>query len=183
MNVALTRFHILMASATLLGGGSIAFGWLVSTADEMPFLKPAQRATPPIIPKMPAQKLTSDFKAIVERPLFSQTRRPSPPPEPAPPAIAAKQEAPAAPLAATLIGILISPDIRSAVLRMADGKNVTIMEGDSVDGWKLSEVLPDIARFKHVTTTIELSFPVLQQSPAKIAQPSILAATPVRRRQ
>jgi hypothetical protein len=181
--VTLTRFHLLMAAATLLGGGSIAFGWFVSVPDEMPRLMPAQRATPPIIPKMPPQKLAPDFKAIVERPLFSQTRRPSPPPAPTPSVIVAKQDAPPAPLVATLIGIVISPDIRSAVLRMGDGKNITITEGDSVDGWKLSEVLPDTARFKHVATTIELSFPVLPKNVANVTRPSALAATPVRRRQ
>jgi hypothetical protein len=181
MKAAFTRMHIIMVAATTLLGGSITFGWLASRKDEAPSLQPAERAAPLAVPNMPTQKLASGFEAIVKRPLFSQTRRPSPPPEPAPPPISASQEPPAAPLAATLIGIVISPDMRSAVLRMADGKNVAVAEGDSVDGWKLSEVMPDAARFKHVATTIELSFPV-PQPPANPTRSSGPPAPLVRRR-
>jgi type II secretory pathway component PulC len=167
--------------ASALTGGAIAFGWLAFAENEAPFLKPAAQATPLVVPKMPPRRATSDFEAIVKRPLFSETRRPSSPPEPAPTPIPSKQEAPAVPLAATLIGIVISPDTRTAVLRMGDGKNVTVAEGESVDGWKLSQVMPEAVRFQHVATTIELSFPI-PQPPTNPTRSSALPVAPVRRR-
>ena len=159
----------------------MVFGWLAPGEDEAPLLKPAQHAARPTIPEMPSQKLAPAFEAIAKRPLFSQSRRPSPPPEPTPPPVAAKQEPPTAQLGATLMGIVISPDVRSAILRMTDGKNVAVVEGDSIDGWKLSEVMPDGARFKNVAATIELSFPVSQAS-ANPTRPLGLSGAPVRRR-
>lgn len=180
MRIVFPRMQVFMI-ASALAGGSAAFGWLASAEKETPFSKPEPPATPLVLPKMPPKRVAYDFEAIVKRPLFSETRRPSPPPELAPTPIPAKPEASAAPLAATLIGIVISPDMRTAVLRMADGKNVTVSEGDSVDGWKLSQVMPDVARFQHVARTIELSFPVPQPSTTP-TRSSALPAAPVRRR-
>jgi len=109
---------------------------------------------------MPSRTLASNFEAIAERPLFSQTRRPAPP-KPPPAATEIKQEPPP-PLAATLLGIVISPSARSAVVRLTRGKTVTVAEGEFVDGWELKRVMPDLARFQYKTATAELSFPIHQ---------------------
>lgn len=179
MKIAFRGVHIFTATSALCG--SMALAWLAFAESESPPLKHRARAASIAIPKIPTRQLAADFEAIVRRPLFSPTRKPSPLPEAAPQPIPARQEPPPTPLVATLIGIVISPDVRSAVLRMSDGKNITIAEGESVDGWKLSEVMPDAARFKHVAATVELSFPVSQPH-VNPTRSSALSAAPVRRR-
>jgi hypothetical protein len=180
MTISRNKKLILMF-ALAVSCGSSAFAWFAFPEGDASLPQPAPRLAPPALPRMPSRTLASNFDAIARRPLFAQTRKPSPPPEAAPQPVPAKPEVPTIPLAATLIGIVMSPDLRSAVLRMPNGKNITVAEGDSVDGWKLSEVLPDAARFKNVAATVELSFPVSPPS-ANSTRSSALPAVPVRRR-
>lgn len=175
---------IRLAVFTLAGGfGAIALGWAVSANTEAlaPTFPP--KASAAILPQMPSRKLTSNFEAIVERPLFSQTRRPTPPKlAAAEPQAQASPALPPPPLAATLLGIIISPDVKSAVVRMSSGKSVTVIEGGSIDGWELKRIEPDLAQFRYNDAYLELSFPVHQTSPSQIARTGA-PGTLVRRRQ
>lgn len=122
------------------------------------------------------------FATIVERPLFSPSRRPAQPPPPQPAASAAKvQQAPPPALSATLVGVFISPGAGSAIVRLANGKSSSLSEGETVDGWVLKRVTPDLAQFTDGTRTVELTFPVHDASAAGASTPATPGA-PVRRR-
>lgn len=169
---------------TLAGGfGAITLGWAVSANTETPASTLPPMTSAALLPQMPFRTLTSNFDAIVERPLFSQARRPTPPkPPPSEPQPQAAPASPPPPLAATLLGIIISPGMKSAVIRLSNGKSVTVIEGDSIDGWELKQVEPDLAQFRYNGASVELSFPIHQTSPAQVARTTAPGAL-VRRRQ
>lgn len=175
---------IRVAVFTLAGGiGAVTLGWTVSANTETrASILPLQTSARPL-PQMPSRKPTSNFDAIVERPLFSPTRRPTPPKQAAakPQALTAPAPPPP-PLAATLLGIIIAPDVRSAVVRMSSGRSVTVVEGGSIEGWELKRVEPEYAQFRYNDAYLELSFPVHQASPGQIAR-AAAPGTLVRRRQ
>jgi hypothetical protein len=105
----------------------------------------------------------SAFAGIVERPLFAPTRRPLPQSPPVAAIVEAKPPAVSTPtLSAALVGVLISPDGRFAVLRWPDGKSTTVAEGAAVDGWLLKQVMPDRALFISGSTSAEVTFPTYQ---------------------
>jgi hypothetical protein len=125
----------------------------------------------------------SEFAAVVEHPLFASTRRPLPPSPPAAAAVETKPTPIKTPtLLAALVGVLISPDGRFAVLHWPDGKNTTVAEGTAVEGWLLKQVLPDRALFVSGSTSAEVTFPTYQalRTVATVAGHS---APPIRRRQ
>jgi general secretion pathway protein N len=164
MNVGRPRPVRIVALTLTLVSGAIAFTWMISAEDEAPAAVPPA-ASLPTAPKMPSRELGSEFREISQRPLFSRSRLPAPPklPEPAPASTPAQHE-PAPTFSVTLAGVLISPDRRSAVVRLASGKTTTVAEGETVDGWKLERVAPDLALFRYRAATVELSFPVHQAS-------------------
>lgn len=174
----------LRAVLALAGGlSAITLGWAVSANPEMPASSLPPRTGETLLPQMPLRNLASEFQAIVERPLFSQSRRPTPPKiAAAEPKIQAASVPPPPPFGGTLIGIIISPDFKSAVVRLSSGKSVTVAEGGSIDGWELKRVEPDLAQFQHKDVNLDLSFPVHQTSPAQVARTAAPGAL-VRRRQ
>jgi hypothetical protein len=180
MNVVLTRSMRIAVSVFTLVIGAMVLGWAVSADSETPALPVFPPAVLSPVPKMPSRTLASNFEAIVERPLFSQTRKPAPP-KPPPAAAEIKQEPPPPPLAGTLLGIVISPSVRSAVVRLTGGKTVTVAEGEFVDGWELKRVMPDLAQFQNNAATVELSFPI-HQALASQANPSAAQGALVRRK-
>jgi hypothetical protein len=125
------------------------------------------------------------FAAIAQRPLFLPGRRPEPEPASPPPAPPAPAQ-PAAPpaLSATLVGVLISPTGRSAILRLGDGKSATVPEGGTVQGWTLKQVSPDRVSFVSGSTSIDLAFPTHQAAPTTpgAAFEQSVAAVAARRR-
>ena len=86
-------------------------------------------ALPPVI----------EFSETVERPLFMETRRPSPPPLPGPPA---KSEPPA-PVSIQLMGVIESPKGRLALIAEAKGKYRRLRLKDAIDGWEVTEIRDD----------------------------------------
>ncbi|MDH2352290.1 hypothetical protein QCM80_16765 [Bradyrhizobium sp. SSUT112] len=168
----------------LAGGlGAITLGWAVSANTETPASPLLPGSSAAVFPQMPSRNLTSNFEAIVERPLFLQTRRPTPPKRPAAePQAQTSPIPPPPPLAATLLGIIISPDVKSAVIRLSSGKSVTVIEGGSIDGWELKRIEPDLAQFRYRDANLELSFPIHQSSPSQVARTAPPGAL-VRRRQ
>jgi hypothetical protein len=81
----------------------------------------------------------SAFSAVVDRPLFSRSRRPAPPERAV--ATEAKPGDNASPF--VLSGVLIAGTSRVAFLRpVAEPKTLRVLEGETVDGWKIEKILP-----------------------------------------
>ena len=81
------------------------------------------------------------YDTIEERPLFVEGRRPpsEEPEEPEEVAVVANINPPSM----TLLGVLITPDGRFALVRTQQPPEVKrLHEGDLVDGWKLAEIAP-----------------------------------------
>jgi hypothetical protein len=78
----------------------------------------------------------ASLAATLERPLFTPARRPSPAPAAA--AASADAESPASQLVAVAIG----PDRSAAILRLTSGKTTVLLQGEQIDGWVLTRVLP-----------------------------------------
>jgi general secretion pathway protein N len=89
-----------------------------------------------------AQSL-EQLSTILDRPLFSPTRRPPAPP-PAPPPIVQAAEPPAPPPPPpnlVLFGVVMDGEGARAVVRSgADKKLVRAQIGDEIDGWKVSQI-------------------------------------------
>jgi general secretion pathway protein N len=79
------------------------------------------------------------FAQLAERPLFMETRRPSPP---LPPGPVAKSEPPP-PVTFKLMGVLETPEGRMALIADAKGKYKRIKSKDMVEGWEVSAIQPD----------------------------------------
>ena len=93
----------------------------------------------PLLPD-PAAADTRRFVALLERPLFSPTRRP-PPPVP-------KEDAPAtdALAAARLLGLFEGSKDGGVIVQIG-GKPRRVRLNEDVDGWKLTAVQPRAATF------------------------------------
>jgi len=88
------------------------------------------------------------FASITDRPLFSQSRRPSP-------------QGPDDSLGPwssfVLAGIIISPTSREAlILHGKPPTVVSVQEGQDIDGWLITSILPDRVVFRGGTTEHEL---------------------------
>lgn len=88
-----------------------------------------------------AQSL-EQLSAIVDRPLFSPSRRPpAPPPEPAPVAQAPEPPPPPPPPNLVLFGVVMDGESARAVVRAgADKRMIRAQIGDEIDGWKVSQI-------------------------------------------
>ena len=90
----------------------------------------------PTLPS-PAASDTASFVGMLERPLFSASRRPPPPPPP-PPAVVA--EAPPDNLStAKLTGIFNGGGLSGVIIRIAD-KDKRVQLNQSLDGWTLKSI-------------------------------------------
>ena len=77
-----------------------------------------------------------DFYAILERPIFSPSRRP--------PAIEALEAPPDSDVTFTLKGIMIDEDVRIALFRAKSNKKILrLREGDKIEGWTLVRIERD----------------------------------------
>ncbi|MDJ0739729.1 MAG: hypothetical protein QNJ91_08425 [Gammaproteobacteria bacterium] len=99
---------------------------------------------------LPMPPLAS-FSEIVERPLFVQTRRPAPAPEPG------QQQVRATPGNFKLEGTALSPDGDVAVLRNTRTSEMhRVLVGQSIDGWKLDVVEPGHAALSQGAQKLQL---------------------------
>ncbi|MEN9680713.1 MAG: hypothetical protein RLZZ627_606 [Pseudomonadota bacterium] len=80
-----------------------------------------------------------EFSETVERPLFMETRRPSPPAPPGPP----PRSEPPAPVTFQLMGVIESPKGRLALIAEAKGKYRRLHLKDAIDGWEVTEIRDD----------------------------------------
>jgi len=100
--------------------------------------RPAAAPSNPVAAQSLAQLST-----ILDRPLFSPSRRPpTPPPAPAPIVQAAEPPAPPPPPPnLVLFGVVMDGEGARAVVRAgADKKLVRAQIGDEIDGWKVSQI-------------------------------------------
>ena len=95
----------------------------------------------------------SQFAQLVERPLFMETRRPSPPLPPGPPA---KTEPPA-PVTFKLMGVLETPEGRMALIADAKGKYKRFKLNELVDGWEIASIKPDRLILQNAGTNEDLA--------------------------
>lgn len=157
----------LVASAGMVALAATVVGWLA--ADGESALAPIPQRLGSLSQQLPATRLApaSSYAAVSERPLFAPSRRPQ---TQAPLVVAEpEQRPPPAPpptLPVTLVGILISPEGRFAVLRWPNGRSATLEEGGVVEGWTLRRVLPDRASFFMGAASTELTFSAHQAPPA-----------------
>jgi hypothetical protein len=108
------------------------------------------------------------FAVIVERPLFSPTRRPAPPqaavaqaeaePEEPPPEAGPPADVEPPPVVDfTLVGVVIAGSERYALVeRHEDGRVVQVPEGGGVGGWFAVRIDPDRAVFRQGAVEEEL---------------------------
>ena len=95
----------------------------------------------PLLPE-PARVPTSRFMALLERPLFSETRRPPPPPPPAPPV-------PVDVLSNAQLSAIYAGEQLTGVIINVNGKNRRVRLNESVDGWVLRSVQERVATFDY----------------------------------
>ncbi len=170
---ALSAFNLVLAA--LCGG----LGWLAYAAYEAPPAElPAQvvagagptdaAAAPSFRPfRMPAQQ---HFAELVERPPFTQSRRP--PQVSAEPV--ARREAPRRDLKLTLIGVILQPDRQYALVQRPGTKEaVRLARGEKIDGWQVDGILPDRVVLSQAKEVVELEL-----KDAKIKRPKVKRRQP-----
>lgn len=110
----------------------------------------------------------ASFADFAERPLFYPSRKPwtPPPPPPPPPAPAPVAKAPSPLTNYALVGVIVSGDQRSALIRPPGNKKViTITEGDDLAGWKLQEITSIRLRFGAGDASYEMQFRKPSETP------------------
>ncbi len=159
-------------AATLLLGVCLVLAAFVydQARREAPGLAPpGGGGAPPLaaLPEEPnyAMAPLDDFSSILERPLFSPTRRP-----PAPGAVAVA--APESGLEVTLVGVIISSEEQIAIVRLKDASRFARLSvGDSFQGWTLYAIEPSRVTFRrgdreeHIELTYDV--PPLVQKPKR----------------
>ena len=130
--------------------GALLLAWV--TADRSlrgtQWEPPAPRLTDfsgqlPVLPTL-APLDTTNFVAMLDKPLFSATRRPPPPPPPPP--VAAQEAPPDNFSTAKLTGIFNSGGVSGIIIRMA-GKDSRVQLNQSLDGWALKSIAGRQATF------------------------------------
>jgi hypothetical protein len=178
------RTRRLLVSAAVLAGSGLITAWVAlddGTASEPMTTGAIRTARPPIAQKTLPPSTT--FAVIAQRPLFLPLRRPEP--EAPPPRAIVHAAAPVvAPpsLAATLVGVLMSPEGNSAILRLSDGKTATVREGATIEGWTLQHVSPDHSSFLLGSTSLDVAFPLHQPKASRTGPRSARSVPVVRRR-
>lgn len=132
-------FHILLLVIALLIGILAAMWFHRDGSLRNIHWQPPQAQTQDfvsMVPTLPVRKQadTSRFLAMLERPLFSPTRRPPPPPPP--PAPVEVQE----PLPNVHLYGLYGGDSNGGAIVRVDGKNLRVQLNESINGWKLSAI-------------------------------------------
>ncbi len=131
-----------------------------------------------LLPALPTlqQTDTDRFIVLLERPLFSPTRRPPPPPPPPPPPAAA------APVdnfsTARLSGVFEGPGGTGIIIQIA-GKNHRLQLNQALDGWTLKSVRGRQVTFGNSGETRVLQLPLAPLS-TYTGQPLATVPVPLR---
>lgn len=111
---------------------------VTAAAIDKPDIAPAGSDTLAI--EMPAPEILND---IVDRPLFSESRRPfEPAVEERPTTMSAGRE----PLSLQLVGTMLSGETSLALLKQMDGGLKKLQRGEEIDGWRLDLIDHDRIR-------------------------------------
>jgi hypothetical protein len=177
---------LLLAGLCAVLGGRVYDEWQ-ALQDPVRIDAPPAAAASAAVPSTAAQPLTppapASFAALLERPLFSPTRRPpqaapAPPPEPA---AQAPPEPPQQPIDFSLAGVVISGASRVALVQMlADGHVVQVAEGDEVDGWKAVTIDAQRAVFRRGDSEQELALDYVKPVPPGQVPPPVPQRSPER---
>jgi general secretion pathway protein N len=147
---AAPRLNQALGATALVFAGIATWPWLVPPIPAVRAVasSPAQ-ATAPALPALPP---LASYAAIVERPLFSPSRRPAPGARTAPgPSIESRYR---------LVGIIAAGPKKKALV--AEGaRRVEIAEGDTLDGWTVTAIGKD-----RVTLTSPTGEAALKLAPA-----------------
>lgn len=115
------------------------------------------------------------------RPLFSPTRHPPimpvalPPPLPTVPLVTKPQ-----PPSVILIGVIVSPSIRLAILKPDNGsKPLTLSENQSIDGWTVVKIEPDSVILGNQSERFSLKLR-RAQADVNLERDLVLQASPLR---
>ncbi|MHB2165339.1 hypothetical protein [Alsobacter sp. R-9] len=110
-------------------------------------LVPLAAIAAPAPPQADDPQAETQLRDILERPLFARTRKPGGGPVEAPPApppveeVQAPVAEPAAgPPPARVIGVLIAPPVRKALLRFGEATPAWVTEGSSAEGWTVKQI-------------------------------------------
>ncbi|MFQ6006974.1 MAG: type II secretion system protein GspM [Woeseia sp.] len=148
-------------------------------------------STMPVVDVIPAEPFTMPprgaFAEIVERPLFSPTRRPPPPPDATKDA-AARREIKTGQF--SLTGVIISAEGRYALVEdLAGTETYRVLEGETMRDWRVEQILPDsiVLVQRDVRDVVLLHDPSAGRSPkpwvARLAEAGIaqqLSAAPLK---
>ena len=145
--VCMTLAFVIVVEVVFIGSDSDAslVGITSSTTASLnePQAGPASLQIPPVVA----------YREVVERPLFTNSRRPPEEPEETVDSVRAVQ------LASKwkVTGIVVAGDDSFAhVQGIRDQKTVRLKIGESLDGWKLEEIAPDQITFSSATDRVAL---------------------------
>lgn len=119
----------------------------------------AAGAAQPETTPAPSGAVAETYPAIAQYPLFTESRRPwaappPPPPAPTPP------PAPSPLTSYMAAGVIISGDVRSALLRRVnDTSTILLTEGEELEGWTLKDITRDRLLFVAGTAVYEMISP------------------------
>ncbi len=122
----------------------------IAAADEPSPAKPSvapQEAPLEAVPfAMPAREA---YNEVLERPPFSETRRPAPP--------GAAEAASDQPLTATVIGTILSAGgVRALIAHGEPAQLARVVEGQEIEGWRVKSILQEKVVLTRGGSTIEL---------------------------
>ncbi len=161
-----------LAPALLLGVCA-GLAWFIyqeiQAAPPPPEPGPAAEDRGPPLPEPPPEPdftmpAAESFSAILERPLFSPTRRP-----PAEDAVTVEGSEPV--LEVTLVGIIISAEEEIAIVKPKGATGfIRLSEGDAFRGWTLESIEADRVAFRR--GDIEEHFELIYEEPPPVERPS-----------
>ena len=128
--------------------------------------KAAESLPAPKAPSWPAMPTKSKFAEIIDRPLFSSSRRA----ESAGTSVAASQS-----MGFSLLGVVISTDDPVALLKPdAGGEPLRARQGDEISGWRVARIEPDRVVILHdmVERELHMDFAAPAPQPPETAGPT-----------
>jgi hypothetical protein len=109
------------------------------------------------------------YNEVLERPPFSETRRP------APPAVAKASDQP---LAATVIGTILSAGgVRALIVHGEPAELARVVEGQEIDGWKIKSILQEKVVLSRGGSTVEIK---VKGNPAQANPPGAASPQPAK---
>lgn len=154
--------------------GVVAAQWRLGPATHAPITPRIVTDTDAIAPPVTspaALPALVDLTETVDRPVFSPVRRPpQAPTAPAQEVAMPTQSADAPPPSVKLSAVVIEQQRRFALLqRLSAAGTVRVEQGDSVDGWTLSEVRPDGVTLEKEDRRHEIALRTFEPAPAPAA--------------